>query len=58
MRHYRLYFLNAADHIERYETIEAAGDDDAIERATSRTGRQKMELWQRARMIRTFKGNN
>ena len=56
MQHYRLYFLDAVDHIEKCETIEAAGDDDAAERATDWVGRQKMELWQKARMVRTFKG--
>ena len=56
MRHYRLYFFDAGQHIARFESIEAAGDEDAIELAIGHAGQQRMELWQRARIVRTFNG--
>lgn len=54
MQHYRLYFLDAAHRIEKYEAIEAPGDDDAVKLAASWAGRQRLELWQQARIVRTF----
>ena len=54
MQHYRLYFLDSAHRIEKFEAIEAPGDDAAVELAAGWVGRQRLELWHRAREVRIF----
>jgi len=55
MNHYRLYFLtDVGGRIERFEPIEANGDEAAIEAAKLYRGTYPLELWQRERRIEAF----
>jgi len=55
MNHYRLYFLtNFGGRIERFEPIQAYGDEAAIEAAKLYRGSYPLELWQRGRMVEAF----
>ena len=55
MHSYRCYFLNADDHIQSAEVIEAVGLTDAIDRALAmlkaRPQHRTVELWQGAKRV-------
>jgi len=50
--HYRVYFLDAANHIIRSHDLECDDDADAIERLRELNHAHAMELWERARLVR------
>jgi len=51
MDHYRLYFLED-DHIRRAEVLDAASDEEALEKAAQHLGAaHALELWLRDRRV-------
>jgi hypothetical protein len=48
---YRLYRLDGAGKISNAEWIEAAGDEDALHEARSRTAPASFELWEKNRLV-------
>ena len=55
MAYYRLYFMNLfSGHIERFEEIGAASDEDAILAASSYVGPEPIELWCGHRKVHRF----
>ena len=55
MPQYRLYFLDAAGHINRRVELDCRDDDEAIERANKHEIGYGMELWRGARRVKVFK---
>lgn len=54
MTNYRLYFMTIGGHIDRFESIEADSDAEAIEAAQLYRGPYPLELYQRARKVEAF----
>jgi hypothetical protein len=51
---YRLYFMSIGGHIDRFESIEADSDAEAIEAAQLYRGPYPLELYQCARKVEAF----
>jgi hypothetical protein len=51
---YRLYFLDAARHIRDVMELECEDDAQAIEAAEQLHDGRAMELWRRARIVKSF----
>jgi len=49
--HYRLYFLDMADHIRRALDLECADDTEAMGVAKARQDSGPVELWNGARRV-------
>jgi len=49
--HYRVYFLDGADHIIRSQDLECDDDAQAIERLRQLNHAHAVELWERARLV-------
>jgi hypothetical protein len=49
--HYRLYFLDANNHIQRALDLECEDDTHAIQQARAHVHPRGKELWQGARMV-------
>lgn len=53
MKDYRLYFLDDySGHIDQVEEFDAAGDDEAVAVALSKSNGRPMELWHRHHKLR------
>jgi hypothetical protein len=49
--YYRLYFLDAANHITSAQDFESQGDGDAIACALDFADERNVELWSGARLV-------
>ena len=56
MAAYRVFCVDAANHIHSVRVIEAADDDEAFKIAISLDARSSFELWQADRMIAFIPG--
>lgn len=54
MPYYRLYHLNRAERIERFDEFLAPHDEAAKAMSLERLGGQAIELWQQARKVTRF----
>jgi hypothetical protein len=54
VRHYRLYFIGSGGHIRGVIELACADDDAAIAAAERQDRAQPMELWERARRVKTW----
>lgn len=55
MDHYRLYFLSSdSGHIDRFESIAALDETDALKFAQMYVGSEALELWLGSRLVGTF----
>jgi hypothetical protein len=55
MPDYRLYFLDDAGHFRHVVEFECADDAQAVEVVEQHRDGRDMELWDRARFVRSFK---
>ena len=51
---YRLYFFNGGNHIHTSHEFFAARDEEAIRRSEAWREGRRMELWQRARIVKRW----
>lgn len=51
---YRLYYLDGTGKVSSAEWIEAADDEDAIEKARALCESRRCELWQGQRLVSSF----
>jgi hypothetical protein len=51
---YRLYFMDNHGHISRVVELDCLDDADALDAAEAHRDGQVMELWDRARVVKTF----
>ena len=51
MASYRLYFFDEAGHIQAAKELEAPSDEAALERCEGLIQGQRVELWNRARLV-------
>jgi hypothetical protein len=51
---YRLYFLDANDHIEDVRVLDCASDREAVEASRRFINGRDLELWERGRFISRF----
>lgn len=55
MDHYRLYFMSpGSGHIDRFESIAALDEGDAIKFAKMYIGSEALELWLGSQLVGTF----
>jgi hypothetical protein len=57
MLDYRLYFLDAAGHIQGVVEFDCADDADAVALAETYADGRPMELWRRDRWVRRLRGD-
>ena len=59
MAYYRLYFMNRfSGHIERFEELDASGDEAACDLAATQVEETPIELWCGHRKVRRFEPEN
>ena len=56
MLNYRLYFLEGG-HIRHAVNLDCEDDEHAVETVESHRDGREMELWQGARFVRSFRGD-
>ena len=56
VRHYRLYFLDRSDHIRHALSLECENDADALQLVEEHKGSGPLELWEGARQVARFEG--
>ncbi|HEY1749894.1 MAG TPA: hypothetical protein VGG29_01435 [Caulobacteraceae bacterium] len=54
MPDYRLYFLDADDHIRHVVELECTDDRQAMDVVEEHVDGRTMELWRRARLVHRF----
>lgn len=54
MAHYRLYFLDEANHIRGVAEFDCEDDAAAVVQSESHADARRMELWRRDQLIRRF----
>ena len=54
MLDYRIYYVDARNHIRRAEDISCEGDEAAIAAVLALEAQQKVELWQLGRCVKVF----
>jgi hypothetical protein len=57
MAHYRAYFMDQDGHIVKAVDLVFGGDAEAVEAAKQLVDGHDIELWERDRMIATFKSH-
>jgi hypothetical protein len=58
MPDYRVYVLDLSGHFSDVIQLECADDDEAMKQAEQLVDGHDVELWQRARKIRTYAARN
>jgi hypothetical protein len=58
MADYRLYFMDAQDHIQDAVELDCADDREAVRKSQTLLDGREVELWRRARVVMRFPASN
>ena len=58
MPHYRIYLIDASNHISTAHDFEGAGDGSALDQADRLRGTRVAEVWQQHRLVSRLEVND